>query len=69
MASGGCDVRDGLPIALAQRGCTSDIDGWSKKSLGAAPANLRPHIHLLHPWSTYYFMPHDLTEASGTQID
>ena len=63
------DKRDGLPIALAQCGCTSDGDGWSKKSLEAAPAKLRPHIHLLHPWSTYYFMPHDLTEASGTQID
>jgi len=63
------DERDGLPIALAQCGCTSDSDGWSKKSLEAAPAKLRPHIHLLHPWSTYYFMPHDLTEASGTQID
>ena len=63
------DERDGLPIALAQCGCTSDGDGWSKKSLEAAPAKLRPHIHLLHPWSTYYFMPHDLTEASGTQID
>jgi len=63
------DERDGLPIALAQCGCTSDGDSWSKKSLEAAPAKLRPHIHLLHPWSTYYFMPHDLTEASGTQID
>lgn len=63
------DERDGLPIALAQCGCTSDSDGWSKKSLEAAPAKLRPHIHLLHPWSTYYFMPHDLTEASGTHID
>lgn len=63
------DERDGLPIALAQCGCTSDGDGWSKKSLEAAPAKLRPHIHLLHPWSTYYFMPHDLTEATGAQID
>lgn len=63
------DERDGLPIALAQCGCTSDGDGWSKKSLEAAPAKLRPHIHLLHPWSTYYFMPHDLTEATGTRID
>lgn len=63
------DERDGLPIALAQCGCTSDSDGWSKKSLEASPAKLRPHVHLLHPWSTYYFMPHDLTEATGTQID
>lgn len=63
------DERDGLPVALAQCGCTSDGDGWSKKSLEAAPAKLKPHIHLLHSWSTYYFMPHDLTEATGTQID
>jgi hypothetical protein len=63
------DQRDGLPVALAQCGCTSDGDGWSKKSLEAAPAKLKGHIHLLHPWSAYYFMPHDLTEATGTQID
>lgn len=63
------DERDGLPIALAQCGCTSDSDAWSKKSLEAAPARLKPHIHLLTSWSTYYFMPHDLTEASGTQVD
>lgn len=63
------DGRDGLPIALAQCGCTSDGDGWSKKSLEASPASLRGHIHVLHSWSSYYFMPHDLTEAAGTQID
>jgi len=63
------DERDGLPIALAQCGCASDSDAWSKKSLEAAPAKLKGHIHLLTSWSTYYFMPHDLTEASGTQID
>jgi hypothetical protein len=63
------DERDGLPVALGQCGCTSNGDEWSKKSLEAAPAKLRPHIHLLHPWSTYYFMPHDLTEATGAQVD
>lgn len=63
------DERDGLPIALAQCGCTSDSDGWSKKSLEASPAKLRSHIHVLHTWSTYYFMPHDLTEAAGNRID
>lgn len=63
------DERDGLPIALAQCGCTTDGDEWSAKSLEASPAKLRPHIHLLHPWSAYYFMPHDLTESAGTQID
>lgn len=63
------DVRDGLPIAFAQCGCTSDGDAWSKKSLEASPARLSTQIHVLHPWSTYYFMPHDLTEATGNQID
>lgn len=63
------DERDGLPVALAQCGCTSDGAEWSMKTLEASPARLKPHIHLLHPWSTYYFMPHDLTEAVGTQID
>jgi hypothetical protein len=63
------DERDGLPIALAQCGCTSAGDEWSKKSLEAAPAKLRPHIHVLHSWATYYFMPHDLTDAAGTKID
>jgi hypothetical protein len=24
---------------------------------------------VLHSWSTYYFMPHDLTDAAGTKID
>lgn len=63
------DERDGLPVALAQCGCTSDGAEWSMKTLEASPARLRGHIHLLHPWSTYYFMPHDLTEATGTRID
>jgi hypothetical protein len=63
------DERDGVPVALAQCGCTSDGAEWSMKALEASPARLKGHIHLLHPWSTYYFMPHDLTEASGTQID
>lgn len=63
------DEREGLPIALAQCGCTSDGDEWSSKSLQASPAKLSGHIQVLHPWSTYYFMPHDLTEAAGTQID
>lgn len=65
----GNDLREGLPIALAQCGCTSDGDAWSKKSLEASPAKLAGHLRVHHPWSAYYFMPHDLTEAVGTQID
>lgn len=65
----GDDVREGLPIALAQCGCTSDGDAWSMKSLEASPAKLSGHLRVHHPWSAYYFMPHDLTEAVGTQID
>lgn len=63
------DTREGVPIALAQCGCTSDGDAWSMKSLEAAPAKLAGHLRVHHPWSAYYFMPHDLTEAVGTQID
>jgi hypothetical protein len=65
----GDDVREGLPIALAQCGCTSDGDAWSMKSLEASPAKLAGHLRVHHPWSAYYFMPHDLTEAVGAQID
>lgn len=65
----GDDVREGLPIALAQCGCTSDGDAWSMKSLEASPSKLAGKLHVFHPWATYYFMPHDLTEAVGAQID
>jgi hypothetical protein len=65
----GDDVREGLPIALAQCGCTSDGDEWSMKTLEASPSKLAGHLRVHHPWSAYYFMPHDLTEAVGTQID
>lgn len=61
------DSRDSIPIALAQCGCTADE--WSKKSLEAAPAKLWPHIPTLHPWATYYFMPHDLVSFVGTKQD
>lgn len=61
------DKRDSIPIALAQCGCTADE--WSKKSLEASPSRLHPHLPAIHPWSTYYFMPHDLTESSGTKQD
>jgi hypothetical protein len=65
----GDDVREGLPIALAQCGCTSDGDAWSMKTLEASPSKLAGHLRVHHPWSAYYFMPHDLTEAVGAQID
>lgn len=57
------DERTGIPIAFAQCGCTAE--GWPKKMLEASPAHLGTHLNTQHPWSTYYFMPLDLS----TQID
>lgn len=68
MAGDEHDRRDRLPIAFAQCGCTSKGDEWSMKSLEASPAKLKPQLGLSTSWSTYYFMPHDLTEASGSEI-
>lgn len=63
----GDDARVGIPIALAQCGCTAEE--WSLKSLEASPASLHPHLHIHHPWATYYFMPQDLVEAVGNTKD
>jgi hypothetical protein len=54
-----CDERKGIPIAFAQCGCT--VDGWPDKMLQASPARLAGHLNTLHEWSTYYFMPLDLS--------
>lgn len=52
------DLRVGIPIALAQCGCTAE--DWPLKSLEASPSKLGAHIHVHHPWATYYFLPLDL---------
>jgi hypothetical protein len=61
------DARIGIPIALAQCGCTAEE--WSKKSLEAAPDALWSHMPAHHRWATYYFMPHDLVVSSGSKQD
>lgn len=61
------DERVGIPIALAQCGCSAT--DWPLKSLEASPSRLRPHLHIHHPWATYYFMPIDLAEADGSSMD
>ncbi len=63
----GDDARVGIPIALAQCGCTAEE--WSLKTLEASPAALGTHLHTHHPWATYYFMPQDLVVAVGETKD
>lgn len=56
------DQREGIPIAFAQCGCSTD--DWTHKHLEASPAKLR-HFSPMHPWATYYFLPLDLRWADG----
>ena len=63
----GTDSRVGIPIALAQCGCTAEE--WSLKSLEASPSMLGANLNTLHPWATYYFMPQDLVDGRGPQQD
>ena len=62
------DERDGLPVALAQCGCTSDGDAWTGSWWTRRRARLATRQHassvvrlLAHA--------HDLTEATGTQMN
>jgi len=63
----GGDTRAGIPIALAQCGCTAEE--WSLKSLEASPSVLGANLTTLHPWATYYFMPQDLVDGRDGQQD
>ncbi len=63
----GTDSRVGIPIALAQCGCTAEE--WSLKSLEASPSMLGANLTTLHPWATYYFMPQDLVDGRGPKQD
>lgn len=62
----GNDSRKGIPIALAQCGCTASE--WPLKALEASPAKLSPHLDVHHPWATYYFLPHDLAKPRNNSI-
>lgn len=61
------DERDHIPIALGQCGCT--VDGWPDKMLEASPAKLSKKLVTGHDWSTYYFMPLDLTDEHDGKMD
>jgi hypothetical protein len=61
----GHDTRVGIPIALAQCGCSAEE--WSLKSLEASPAKLGGVLTTQHDWATYYFMPQDLVDGQGTK--
>ena len=63
----GNDTRVGIPIALAQCGCTAEE--WTLKSLEASPAALGSNLTTQHDWATYYFMPQDLVDGQGTKQD
>jgi hypothetical protein len=60
------DTRDHIPISLAQCGCTAE--GWPDKMLEASPAKLGKKLITDHDWSTYYFMPLDLTDERDGQM-
>lgn len=57
------DKRDAIPIAFAQCGCSKS--DWTFKQLEAHPAKHRMRLPVMHPWTTYYFMPLDLRKADG----
>lgn len=57
------DTAPGMPIALAQCGCSRE--DWKFKQLEASPAKHFTHLPVLHPWSTFYFMPLDLRKPHG----
>lgn len=60
------DTRDHIPISFAQCGCTAE--GWPNKMLEASPAKLGKKLITGHDWSTYYFMPLDLTDERDGQM-
>jgi len=57
------DLRDNIPIAFAQNGCSNEE--WTSKQLEASPAKLGRQLVTGHPWATYYFLPQDLRRLDG----
>lgn len=57
------DTAPGMPISFAQCGCSRE--DWKFKQLEASPAKHFTHLPVMHPWSTYYFMPLDLRKSHG----
>ena len=57
------DAREGIPIAMAQCGCSRD--DWEYKQLEAHPVKHGRRLPVAHPWANYYFMPLDFRRADG----
>ncbi len=57
------DIRPGIPIAMAQCGCSRD--DWEHKQLEAHPVKHSQRLPVMHPWANYYFMPLDFRRADG----
>ena len=57
------DSREGMPIAFAQCGCSKE--DWKFKQLEASPHKHWRNLPVMHPWSTFYFMPLDLRRTDG----
>jgi len=57
------DLREGIPIAFAQCGCSRD--DWRFKQLEASPSRHQWHFPVMHLWATYYFLPLDLRQIDG----
>lgn len=57
------DLRSGIPIAMAQCGCSRD--DWEHKQLEAHPVKHNQRLPVMHPWANYYFMPLDFRRADG----
>ncbi|MGM9428721.1 hypothetical protein [Hydrogenophaga sp. MI9] len=57
------DLRSGIPIAMAQCGCSRD--DWEHKQLEAHPVKHSHRLPVMHPWANYYFMPLDFRRADG----
>lgn len=57
------DIRSGMPIAMAQCGCSRD--DWEHKQLEAHPVKHSQRLPIMHPWANYYFMPLDFRRSDG----
>lgn len=57
------DLRAGIPIAMAQCGCSRD--DWEHKQLEAHPVKHSQRLPVMHPWANYYFMPLDFRRSDG----
>lgn len=57
------DTQPGIPISFAQ--CSCSRDGWRIKQLEASPYKHYTKLPVMHPWSTYYFLPLDLRQLRG----